>query len=45
MPFGADRLVVLRLLITFTHYLNECTPYHNPYGHVEHDAYSDGADI
>ena len=28
MPFGADRLVVLLLLITFTHYLNECTPYH-----------------
>ena len=28
MPLGADRPVVLLLLITFTHYLNECTPYH-----------------
>ena len=28
MPLEADRLVVLSLSITFTHYLNECDPYH-----------------
>ena len=31
MPIGADRPVAPHLPITFTHYLNECTPYHNLY--------------
>ena len=28
MPWEADLPVVLSLFLTFTHYLNECDPYH-----------------
>ena len=35
MPWEADLPVVLSLFLTFTHYLNECDPYHKQWRMVD----------